>query len=92
MDKDFNRIREWLTPLLQERGLSVERFANEVGLTRTSVYRYMNDEKRPDSDSMARMCHFLGRPLEEGLQQYTPRIEGRPKGFSPGPKPATSRS
>jgi len=51
VDKDFNRIREWLTPLLQERGLSVERFANEVGLTRTSVYRYMNDEKRPDSDS-----------------------------------------
>jgi transcriptional regulator with XRE-family HTH domain len=81
---DFNNIREWLQPLLNDRKLSVETFARMIDVTRTAVYNYMNDANRPDVETMVRMCKVLQRPLEEGLATYTPRHEGRPFGFSPG--------
>ncbi|MGH9403530.1 MAG: helix-turn-helix domain-containing protein [Terriglobia bacterium] len=63
--------------------MSVENFAREVGVVRASIYFYISDRCRPSSMVMARMCHVLGVPFEEGLAQYTPRKAGRPKGYSP---------
>ena len=77
---DFNRIKEWLEPKLAEMGISVETFSRMCGLSKASIYFYMADTTRPDEQSMAKICHALGVPLEEGLAQYTPKYKGRPRG------------
>lgn len=78
--EDFNHIREWLDPQLDRLGMSIEQFANNCGISKASIYFYRDDRYRPDSSVMAKMCKFLGVPLEEGLRQYTPRKAGRPAG------------
>lgn len=77
---DFSNIRDWLLPLLDERGLSVEEFSNQVGVTRAAVYHYLKDTNRPSEQVMIKMCQVLGVPPEEGLRQYTPKVAGRPSG------------
>lgn len=73
-----NNIKEWIKPLLEERGLSVEEFTNIAGISRAAIYHYFTDKYRPTEEIMAKMCRALGVPLEEGLAQYTPRRRGRP--------------
>lgn len=51
--------------------------------TRVSIYNWMADTCRPDEGNMILICKVLDRPTEEGLRQYTPRVEGRPQGYSP---------
>ena len=80
METNYNHLDKWLTELLDHRQLSVEQLAEAVGLSRSSVYFYLQDKTRPDEDTMVRICNFLGVPLEEGLRQYTPRKRGRPRG------------
>jgi len=77
----FNNIRQWLVPQLEAKGLSIENFSRAINRSRAVVYNYLIDKNRPDSQTMAAICQFLGRPLEEGLAQYTPRTVGRPKGL-----------
>jgi transcriptional regulator with XRE-family HTH domain len=77
---DFNHIKEWLLPKLDERGMSVEQFANGCGITRGMLYFYLADKHRPSEQVMVKMCQILGVPLEEGLNQYIPRKSGRPAG------------
>ncbi len=79
--KDFNRIKIWLTPKLDAKGLSVEQFASACRLCRATVYNYLVDRNRPTEETMARMCRVLSVPLEEGLSQYTPKKRGRPAGL-----------
>jgi len=80
MERDFNKISEWLLPILESRGLSVEQLANSTGVTRASIYHWLTDRNRPRTQAMARICRFLNVPFEEGLAQFTPRKYGRPKG------------
>jgi transcriptional regulator with XRE-family HTH domain len=80
---DYNHLKQWLLPKIRERKLSVEKFARLVKISRASVYFWFNDVTRPDEQTMARVCQVLGTPLEEGLRQYTPKVEGRPVGFQP---------
>jgi len=80
MRKNLNNIQVWLEPKLAAAGLSVERFARMCRVSRTSMYFYLIDTSRPTEQTMVRMCHVLGVPLEEGLAQYTPKKNGRPKG------------
>ena len=77
--KDFNYIKEWLMPKLDAKGISVEALANAVGVTRGAIYFYLDDTCRPETQTMARICQFLGVPLEEGLKQFTPKKRGRPR-------------
>lgn len=78
--RDFNHIKEWLLPLIQERDYSVEKLARSVGITRASLYYYLADRTRPTTGVMRRICDVLGRPHEEGLATYTEKPVGRPKG------------
>jgi len=80
MSTGFNNIRQWLVPQLDKKGISVEQFARAAGISRASIYCYMDDTHRPSTQMMKRMCHVLGVPLEEGLRQYSPTTMGRPKG------------
>lgn len=77
--KDFNHIRQWLDPKLDELDLSVESFARQCDLTRTAIYAYRADKNRPSEQTMIRMCQVLGVSAEDGFAQYTPRKKGRPK-------------
>lgn len=78
--KDFNKIKEWMLPKLDKLGISVEQLAMRAGVGRAAIYHYFTDYARPTEQTMAKICHVIGAPLEEGLQQYTPRIPGRRKG------------
>lgn len=90
-DEGFNRLGEWLPPLLAERHMSVEELANEAGLTRASIYFYLTDKTRPTEENMARICNVLDVPLEEGLAQYTPRKAGPKFRSGRGPRALTAR-
>lgn len=81
MSRDFNNIGPWLLPKLEKMGLSLEQFANLVGVTRTMLYNYINDTNRPSTQTMSRICNILEVPLIEGLQQYTEKKAGRPVGW-----------
>jgi transcriptional regulator with XRE-family HTH domain len=81
MERDFNNLKKWLTPLLEERGWSIEEFGRKVGVTRATIYHYMTDKRRPTVERMKQICEALGVPAAEGLAQFTVNPVGRPKGF-----------
>lgn len=89
---DFNNIKQWLIPQLDKLSMSVEQFANTAGLSRAAIYHYFEDRHRPDEQSMARICHVLGVPLEQGLRQYTQRKRGKPRGMSSSTRPLSVRA
>lgn len=78
MNTPENNLRDWITPQLQELQMSVEELANSAGVSRAILYAYFSDRHRPSEEIMLRICRVLGRPLEDGLQQYTPKRAGRP--------------
>ena len=95
--KDFNNLGPWLRQKLVERNLSVEDLARlcKPRLSRRAIYMWMEDECRPGSMSMTRVCHVLSQvpviapdgskslvavPTEEAFKQYTERKNGRPFG------------
>jgi DNA-binding XRE family transcriptional regulator len=75
---DFSNLPVWLPKKLDDAGLSPEQFANQVNVSRTSIYAYISDKSRPSEQTMSRMCRLLNVPFEEGLAQYTPKKIGRP--------------
>lgn len=77
MGKDFSNLGDWLPKQLRRVGLSVEQLARLAGLSRASVYFYIDDTCRPTEQSMVKICSVLGVPLDVGLRQYTPRQIGR---------------
>jgi transcriptional regulator with XRE-family HTH domain len=80
MKKDFNNLNEWIPAQLERVGMSVEQLANEAGVSRTAVYRWMYDQDRPTTQNMAKIVHVLKVSLAEGLRQYVPKRTGRPPG------------
>jgi transcriptional regulator with XRE-family HTH domain len=77
---DFSNLLTWLPRQIKRIGLRKEQFAHRVGVSRTTIYRYIYDMDRPTEDTMLKMCRVLEIPLEEGLRQYTPKRNGRPIG------------
>jgi transcriptional regulator with XRE-family HTH domain len=85
---NYNNIKLWLLGdpdkeiegLLTKRNISVEQLARAAGLSRHAVYLYINDQRRPSTEAMRRICNALGVPHEEGLRQYVPSRLGRPPG------------
>ena len=64
--------------MLERKGLSVEKFARAIGVTRTSVYNYINDKKRPTTETLRRISEALELPFEEMLTFCTPSKVGHP--------------
>lgn len=91
MAKDYNNLPEWLPKHLNRLGLTVEQLANRAGISRTAIYYWLYDQCRPDGAALASVCRVLGVPYEEGLQQFTQRPRGRPKGSGSGPKEVQTR-
>jgi transcriptional regulator with XRE-family HTH domain len=63
---------------LKTKGISVEQFARQIGVTRTIVYFYINDQARPTLDTLIKICDVVGISLAEGVKICTPRTRGRP--------------
>ena len=77
---NFSNLPVWIPEQLMRLGLTKEQLAHRLGVSRTSIYRYIYDMDRPSKDTMLKMCRVMGVPLEEGLRQYTPKKNGRPFG------------
>ncbi len=78
MEKDYNRLKTWLPPLMKRANLTAEKLGMKVGVSRTAVYNWMSDSDRPEPETMAKVCRVLGVPLQDGLRQYTPKKRGNP--------------
>jgi DNA-binding XRE family transcriptional regulator len=88
-DESPNRLKELLLgdPTAEEQrrkdgflktsGMSVEQFANKIGVTRTSVYFYLGDRSRPTIETLQKICDLVGVSLAEGVAYCTPRTTGR---------------
>jgi DNA-binding phage protein len=66
MAKDFNNLNVWIPKQLERVGKGVEQLANEAGISRTAIYRWMYDQDRPTTQSMAKIVHVLKVSLSEG--------------------------
>ena len=79
-DKSWSNLPFWLPKKIRAIGLTVEETANRTGVSRTMVYDYLTDAKRPSEDAALRLSRVLGVTFEEILQQYVPKPRGRPRG------------
>lgn len=93
MAKDFNRLKPWIEKQTQLAGLPIYKLANRAGISRASIYAWMNDTTRPDSETLLRVVQVLADHTDqdsaklhaEALAQYTNRPEGRAPGTKLGP-------
>jgi transcriptional regulator with XRE-family HTH domain len=61
-------------------------FAEKARISRSALYHFIEDKRRPTENMIARICKTLGVPVEEGKAQYTPSSMGRPTGSKNKPK------
>jgi DNA-binding XRE family transcriptional regulator len=66
--------------MLDLLGLSVEKFALAIGVTRTSVYFYLSGKTLPSSNTLHRMAEVLGIPLKDLFELLPTREPGAPQG------------
>ena len=45
---------------LEIRNMKQTEFAEKIGVTATTVHRYINDERIPNADAVIQMCRVLG--------------------------------
>jgi DNA-binding Xre family transcriptional regulator len=80
----INKVRELLlggegapdyapNGLLTKRDLTVEQLANRAGISRTSVYFYLERKCFPTTVTFKRICAALEIPFSEGLRYCTPK-------------------
>jgi transcriptional regulator with XRE-family HTH domain len=51
---------ERLTKVLEKRGISQQQFAEECGLSKAAVSRYIAGERQPSYEALLRMKNVLG--------------------------------
>lgn len=66
--------------MLDLLGLSVEKFALAIGVTRTSIYFYLTGKCLPSSKTLHRMAAVLGIPAKELFATLPTRESGAPLG------------
>lgn len=76
-DEDFSKLGPWLNDHLLSRNISPEQLADMVGLSRSSVYFYLQDKTRPSRDSISKICEVLQVPLAEAERLYTIRAHAQ---------------
>lgn len=75
-----NNLHKWLPAQCERAGISLERLSQLAEVSRASLYKWMADDDRPSEEAMQRVCSALGVDLIEGMNQYTPKKRGRPRG------------
>jgi transcriptional regulator with XRE-family HTH domain len=76
---DWNHLPKWLPKKIKATGLTVEQVAQRTNISRTVMYKYLSDLKRPSEQTALRLSRVLGVTFEEILAQYTPKKNGRPR-------------
>lgn len=97
--KDYNHLGRWLPGQIEKTGMPMFKIANRAGLSRGSVYGWMTDRYRPDSETLLKFLQVIADLTDqdsaklhaEGLRQYTNRPEGRRSGEDWGPRAVSVR-
>lgn len=76
----MNTLKEWLTPKLEDLGLSVKDFSLEIGVDESTIRKYFSDARRPSREVIVKICRYIGVPVEEGAAQFESNKVGRPIG------------
>lgn len=98
--KDYNNLGTWLPLQIEKTGMPMFKITNRAAMSRATVYGWMSDRYRPDSESLLKFLQVIAdltgqdsaKLLAEGLRQYTNRPEGRKTGEDWGPRQITTRS
>lgn len=72
-----NRLRElWAKKeVAEDRRISLSELEREVGVGRSTLYRWLNDDvSRYDDEVIVALCDYFGVELED-LLEYTPPLE-----------------
>lgn len=77
---DWNHLPTYLPVKIKKTGLTTEQIAQRTGISRTVMYQYLKDIKRPSEQTALKLSRVLGVKQEEILAQYTPKKNGRPAG------------
>lgn len=62
--KKKNNIGEGLNKALTLKGITVTRFADEIGLSRSLVQKYLTNTKHPTDDTVQRIADYFELPVE----------------------------
>ena len=57
---NLSKFGETLSELLQERGISVKKLAEETGIRKSNIYYYMRGERLPSVQSVVALADFFG--------------------------------
>ena len=98
--KDYNHLDKWIPAQIKKTGLPIFKVANRIGISRASIYAWMKDTTRPDSDTMLKFAQVIAgfsgedsdKLFAEGLSQYTNRPEGRKSGKDWAPQATRVRA
>lgn len=50
--------------IMKQRGMTGYQLAKEIGVPRTSVYRWISGESLPVAESYEKLCQFLNIPFD----------------------------
>lgn len=97
--KDYNHLGTWLPAQIEKTGLPMFKIANRAGINRVTIYGWMKDTYRPDSETILKVVQVIAdltgqdsaKLLAEALRQYTTRPEGRRTGEDWGPRAVSAR-
>jgi hypothetical protein len=86
--RDYNNLGKWLPVQIEKTGIPMFKVAMRAGVSRASVYAWMVDKTRPDSETMLKFVQVLANLTgqdstalhAEALSQYINRPEGRKAG------------
>jgi transcriptional regulator with XRE-family HTH domain len=67
--------------ILELLGMTVEQFAVACGLTRASIYYYLNGKTKPSRETIRKFAKVTGIEFEELLAVLPTREEGRQRGM-----------
>jgi transcriptional regulator with XRE-family HTH domain len=82
MEETGSRFKDFLLGSegrLKELGMSVERFAQDCGLTRASVYYYTSGKCLPSASTLLKMAGVLEVPPTQLADLISTREPGKPK-------------
>ena len=64
MDMDFSKFRKNLATLIEGRSLSIPEISSEMGMARTTIYRYLSCNRTPDLPNLITLAEYFSVSLD----------------------------
>jgi transcriptional regulator with XRE-family HTH domain len=61
----FKSFRSWLLYYINRLGMTVEGFSIAAGLSKYTVYRYLQQVNDPTVKSLGMLCTYIGKRLDK---------------------------